>query len=352
MENSQIADWSSPKYISGVVNQLEREPSGSPLKVGLVGTGYAAQKRAEAFQADSRSELLYVAGSSPQRTAVFCESCGASPLDSWEQLVACPELDLIAICTINSEHGAIARAVLEAGKHAIVEYPLALSAEEGQELSALAQRQGKLLHVEHIELLGGLHQAVRQHLPQIGRPFYARYATLVGQRPAPRRWTYHQQRFGFPLIAALSRIHRLTDLFGQVESVSCQSRFWDAPESGYFSSCLSAAQLQFSQGLLGEIIYGKGEIIWQEHRTLELQGEAGALIFEGEVGKLIQGSEVVPVEVGSRRGLFARDTELVLDYLWENKPLYVNLEASLYALKVATAASQSAMTGNTIYNIA
>ena len=331
-----------------VMNQLEKAKCATPLKIGLVGTGYAAQKRAEAFQADSRSELLYVAGNFPQRTAVFCQSCGASPLDSWKQLVARPELDLIAICTVNSEHAAIARAVLQAGKHALVEYPLALSVGEGEELAALAQRQGKLLHVEHIELLGGLHQAVRQHLSQIGSPFYARYATLLGQRPAPRRWTYHQEKFGFPLIAALSRIHRLTDLFGKVESVSCQSRLWDAPESGYFTSCLSAAQLQFSNGVLAEIIYGKGEIIWQEHRTLELQGEGGALIFEGEAGKLIQGSEVVPVEVGSRRGLFARDTELVLDYLWENKPLYVNIEASLYALKVAAAAFQSATTGNTV----
>jgi biliverdin reductase len=266
-------------------------------------------------------------------------------------LVARPELDLIAICTINCEHAAIARAALEAGKHVIVEYPLALNAREGKELVALAQQQGKLLHVEHIELLGGLHQAVRQHLPHIGSPFYARYATLLGQRPAPRRWTYHQEMFGFPLIAALSRIHRFTDLFGKVESVSCQSRLWDAPESGYFTTCLCAAQLRFSNGLIAEIIYGKGEIIWQEHRTLELQGEEGALTFEGEVGNLVRGTETLPIEVGSRRGLFVKDTELVLDYLWENKPLYVTAEASLYALKVADAAWQSAKMGNTIYDI-
>jgi biliverdin reductase len=102
---------------------------------------------------------------------------------------------------------------------------------------------------------------------------------------------------------------------------------------------------------MAQITYGKGEMIWQEHRTLELQGEAGALIFEGEVGKLVRGGEIVPIEVGSRRGLFAKDTEFVLDYLLENKPLYVTLEASLYALKVADAAWQSAKTGNTIYDI-
>lgn len=333
------------------MNQLTESKIVPPLKVGLAGTGYAAQKRAEAFQADSRCQLLYVAGTTPQRTAAFCQSCGASPLDSWEQLVARPEIDLIAICTINCEHAAIARAALEAGKHVIVEYPLALITREGEALVALARQQGKLLHVEHIELLGGLHQAVRQHLPQLGSPFYARYATLQGQRLAPRRWTYHQKMFGFPLIAALSRIHRFTDLFGKVESVSCQSRLWDAAESGYFTTCLCTAQLRFSNGLLAEITYGKGEMIWQEHRTLELQGEAGALIFEGEAGNLVRDGETLPIEVGSRRGLFVRDTELVLDYLLKNKPLYVTAEASLYALKVADAAWQSAKTGKTIYDI-
>ncbi|MFM2313558.1 MAG: hypothetical protein RLZZ04_2834, partial [Cyanobacteriota bacterium] len=36
-----------------------------PLRVGIVGTGYAAKKRAEALKSDPRAELLMVSGQNP-----------------------------------------------------------------------------------------------------------------------------------------------------------------------------------------------------------------------------------------------------------------------------------------------
>lgn len=57
---------------------------------------------------------------------------------------------------------------------------------------------------------------------------------------------------------------------------------------------------------------------------------------------------LVRFEIGSRRGLFAKDTAMVLDHLTIGTPLYVTSEASLYTLKVADAAQQSAASGNTI----
>ncbi|MBR8826475.1 MAG: Gfo/Idh/MocA family oxidoreductase [Gomphosphaeria aponina SAG 52.96 = DSM 107014] len=318
-----------------------------PLKVGLVGTGYAASQRAKALQDSPRSVLLAVSGNSPENLATFCQTYSVPAVNSWQQLVNDSNLDLIVICTVNRDHGTIARAALEALKHVVVEYPLSLNLREAAALMSLAQKQNKLLHVEHIELLGGVHQAIRQYLPAIGKVFYARYSTITPQRPAPRRWTYHQELFGFPLTAAVSRIHRLTDLFGSVATVNCQARFWDAPESGYYTSCLCAAQLGFTNGLIADVIYGKGENFWQGDRTFELHGDEGTLIFAGEKGTLVRGEEITPIEVVPRRGLFVQDTEMVLDYLWEGKPLYVSPSASYYALLVADAARFAVTTGQT-----
>jgi biliverdin reductase len=318
-----------------------------PIRVGLVGTGFAAKLRAEALQVDSRSRLVALSGHRPEKTQEFAKNYDASSVESWQQLVELPDLDLVIIGNINRDHGAIARAAIEAGKHVVVEYPLSLDPQEAESLIALAQAKGKLLHVEHIELLGGLHQALRQSLPEIGNAFYARYVTITPQRPAPRRWTFNSELFGFPLSAALSRIHRLTDLFGEVASVSCQSRFWDAAD-GYFSACLCTAQLRFTNGLIAEVTYGKGETFWQPLRNFEVHGEQGTLFFEGDRGTLIRGEEQTPVEVGGRRGLFGKDTTMVLDYLVEGTPLYVSPVDSCYALKVADAARQSAETGKAI----
>jgi biliverdin reductase len=320
-----------------------------PLKVGIVGTGYAATKRAEALQQDARVELVAVSGHTQERLESFCRNYSVFRVNSWEDLVKDGNLDLIVIANANCDHGKIARAALSAGKHAIVEYPLSFYPAEARELMELAQRVGKLLHVEHIELLGGLHQAIRNHLPEIGKVFFARYATVVPQHPVKLGWTYNYQMFGFPLIAALSRVHRFTDLFGKVSSVACNSRFWDGAEPGYYRACLCNAQLRFASGVMGEVTYGKGETFWKGDRTFEILGEDGTLIFDGEEGTLIKGGGKKAIEVASRKGLFAKDTTMVLDHLELDSPLYVNPSASYYALLVADAAREAAETGKTIY---
>ena len=326
-----------------MVNYLEIN---TPIKVGLVGTGFAAKLRAETLQQDPRAKLVAVVGHAAEKTAEFAQKYDAEAIASVEELVSL-DIDLVIVTAINSEHGAACRQALQHGKHVVVEYPLSLDVYEAEELINLASRQNKLLHVEHIELLGGLHQALKENLPAIGNPFYARYSTLNHQSPAPQRWTYNKTLFGFPLSGAISRLHRLTDLFGTVATISCQNRYWGL-EGELYKACLCATQLQFTSGLIAEVVYGKGETIWLEERKFTVDGEKGGLSFDKEDGKLIDTEGTKPIEVGTRRGLFAKDTDMVLEHLINGTQLYVSSAASLYALKVADAARRSAQTGQTV----
>jgi biliverdin reductase len=317
-----------------------------PIGVGIVGTGYAARIRAEVFQADPRSHLIAVAGHTPHNTREFGHTFEIAVAKTWTDLIQEPAVDLVLIATVNRDHATIARAALEAGKHVVVEYPLALEVAEAEHLIQLAKAQQKLLHVEHIELLSGVHAAIATALPQIGTPFYVRYSNLNPQHPAPQKWTYQPDLFGFPLVGALSRIHRLTHLFGRVDRVSCQARYRGLTTGGdRYTSCLCTAQLQFANELVADVIYGKGEALWHGERTLVIQGELGAIVMDGEQGYLIRDGEHHPLEVGARQGLFAKDTTMVLNHLETGAPLYVTPESSLAALSVADAARRSAATG-------
>jgi biliverdin reductase len=315
-----------------------------PVKVGIVGTGYAAQKRAEALKVDQRAELCGVISNNTEKLTEFCQSFHVSAINSWEKLVNEPAIDVVFVCTINRDHGAIARAAIEANKHVVVEYPLSLNPQEAAEIIALASAKQRLIHVEHIELIGGVHQAIRENLVKIGNVFYARYATIAAKKNVARSWSYHHQMWGFPLSAALSRVHRLTDLFGDVTAVNCQSRYWNVPNSDYFTACLCSTQLRFLNGIMAEITYGKGDIFSHSYRHLEIQGDRGTLSFVGEQGTLIQADKTTPLKVLSRRGLFAKDTAMVLDHLITGKPLYVQANASLKALEIADAARNSSTT--------
>ncbi|MCS6813665.1 MAG: Gfo/Idh/MocA family oxidoreductase [Cyanobacteria bacterium] len=324
------------------------------IRVGLVGTGYAAKARAEAFQADPRAQVVAIAGHTPEKTTAVAATFNLEIAPTWLDLVQRSDVELVVVCTVNRDHGPIVQAALAAGKHVVVEYPLALNVAEAEALIAQAQGSKRLLHVEHIELLSGIHQTIRQHLPQVGIPFYVRSATINPQRPVGDRWTYRPDLFGFPLIAALARLSRLIDLFGAVANVTCQTRYWSHNRQCYsqwpdptvaYAACVCNAQLQFASGLLADLSYGKGETFWHPSRVFEVQGDQAALIMDGDDGKLVQADGVTVLATSSRRGLFARDTTLVLDYLLEGKPLYTSAVASLYALRVAAATQRAADSG-------
>ncbi|MFM2303527.1 MAG: hypothetical protein RLZZ135_936 [Cyanobacteriota bacterium] len=319
-----------------------------PIGVGLVGTGFVAKVRAQSIELESRTQLVAVAGRNPIRTAKFAAGFNTRAVADWQTLVAMPGIDLVIVSTINGGRGEIVRGAIAAGKHTIVEYPISLDPQEAAEIVALAAAKKVLLHVEHIELLGGLHQTMREWLGRLGEVYYARYSTIVPQRPAPQKWTFHRTEFGFPLSGALSRLHRFTDLFGSIDSISCENQYWGGV-GDYYQTCLCTAQLRFRNSkAIGEVVYGKGAGLWQGARKFEVHGEHGALVFDGDTGVFIQADVSTPIDLGSRKGLFVKDLEFVLDRLLHGKPNYVTPTASLATLRVADAARISAETHRTV----
>ncbi|MEM7067161.1 MAG: Gfo/Idh/MocA family oxidoreductase [Cyanobacteria bacterium P01_B01_bin.77] len=316
------------------------------IYAGVIGTGFAARKRIEALQAIPQVHVVAVASRTLERAQRF----GAqhqTEFSQVEMLWSQPQLDLIFICTVNSAHAELVQQALEHHKHVVVEYPLALDVHQATQLVSLARARQRLLHIEHIELIGGLHLVMKQHLAAVGRPHYVNYRTLAPQQPAPKKWSYCPSLVGFPLMAALSRIQRLIDLLGPVDYVACQGGLQPLG-TDYFHGCLYSAQLRFCHGALAELTYGKGEGLWQRHRYIEIRGDQGYLSFDGNQGCLITAAGEQEIAAAPRQGLFKKDTQWVVDYLLKGKPLYVQPEESLYALQVAAALQQSVQTGERV----
>ena len=315
------------------------------IRIGIVGTGYAARARAKAIEDDGRSRLVAVASQDFRRAEQFAHAhdhlqdqvCEVRAVETWRSLVLDDALDLVIVATVSSLHGDIVEAALEAGKHVVVEYPLSLDVEQAARLVALAAQKEVLLHVEHIELLGGLHRAMQAGIAKIGEVKYINYRTLNPQNPAPRKWTYNKALFGFAYFGALSRVQRLVNVLGDVSQVSCCTRYVGEGEDGWFRGVLSSARLAFVSGAVAEVTYGKGEGLWLKRREIEAQGSLGAVSFVGNDGKLVTADGERAIAVEPRKGLFKKDMDAVLSYLTEHKPLYVSAAESLYALSVADA---------------
>lgn len=73
-----------------------------------------------------------------------------SAYDNVKEMLADPDIDLIDICLPNDQHEAVAIAALQAGKHVLVEKPIAVDPKAADRMLAAAQKSGKLLMVAQV----------------------------------------------------------------------------------------------------------------------------------------------------------------------------------------------------------
>ncbi|UOQ90362.1 Gfo/Idh/MocA family oxidoreductase [Agromyces endophyticus] len=119
-------------------------------RAGFVGGGFMAAVHSRAARA-ARADLVGAASSSPSRAAAAAERLGlGAGYDSFEALLADPDIEVVHICTPNTTHAAFARAALEAGKHVICEKPLATTTADAEALADLAAERGLVAAVPFV----------------------------------------------------------------------------------------------------------------------------------------------------------------------------------------------------------
>ncbi|WP_306391544.1 Gfo/Idh/MocA family protein [Telluria beijingensis] len=118
------------------------------IRWGILGTGRIARDFANGLRATPDAVLAAVGSRSADGAASFAHAFEA-PLafGSYEELVACPEIDIVYIATPHPMHAANAILALRAGKAVLCEKPFAMNRREAGEMVALA-RAKKLFLME------------------------------------------------------------------------------------------------------------------------------------------------------------------------------------------------------------
>jgi predicted dehydrogenase len=99
-----------------------------------------------AIAASSNGRVVAIASRDPERAKHMADGFeGARAADSYDALLADPEVDAVYIPLVNSDHKPWTLRALEAGKHVRCEKPLAMNAAEAEEMAAAAKRSGKHL---------------------------------------------------------------------------------------------------------------------------------------------------------------------------------------------------------------
>ncbi|MGV8855095.1 MAG: Gfo/Idh/MocA family protein [Devosia sp.] len=114
-----------------------------PLRWGILGTGWIADKFVQSVTAHSHQRMAAVGSRDRRKASQFAERHGiAVAHGSYQDLVADGNIDVIYIATPHNYHHEHALLALHAGKHVLVEKPMALDHAQSQEMVALARRQG------------------------------------------------------------------------------------------------------------------------------------------------------------------------------------------------------------------
>ncbi len=137
------------------------------LKAGVIGVGHLGQHHARLYASLPGAQLVGVTDQSMDRAQLIADRHGVRTIRSVEELLS--QVDVVSVAVPTSLHYAVAKVCLLAGKHVLVEKPIAVTSAEAHELVQLSRQRGRCLQVGHSERFNPVMQVMRPH---IGRPVF------------------------------------------------------------------------------------------------------------------------------------------------------------------------------------
>ena len=120
-----------------------------PVKAAVVGVGYLGRFHAQKYAALQNCELVAVVDADAARAEAVGRELGVPGTTDLEAVL--PQVEAVSIAATTAAHYDLGRRCLAAGKHALIEKPLAATTEQAEALVVLAEARGVLLQVGHLE---------------------------------------------------------------------------------------------------------------------------------------------------------------------------------------------------------
>ncbi|HEV3339803.1 MAG TPA: Gfo/Idh/MocA family oxidoreductase [Pirellulales bacterium] len=288
-----------------------------PLRFGLIGYGAWGSHHARAINSVPGTALVAVcARSDERRQQAQTDHPQARLYADYRRLLAEEQLDAVSVVLPSDLHYEVARAVLESGRHLLLEKPMALTLDHCDELIELARRGKLLVAVGHELRLSSLWGQVKRRIDAgaIGEPLYA----LIELWRRPYRlgsggWRYTIGRVGSWILEEPIHFFDLARWYfaGVGEPLSVFARA-NGKQAGHpelhdnFSAMLSFPQGRYA--VISQTLAG-----WEHHQTAKITGSDGALwarwsgamdrTFEPAFGlQALEGDRLVDVPIEKKSG--------------------------------------------------
>jgi predicted dehydrogenase len=316
------------------------------VAIGVAGAGlFANAVLLPALKKTDGVELISISSAAGVSARSAAQKFGfASASTSFDEMLADPRINTVAILTRHDLHARQVVAALRAGKHVFVEKPLCLTHEELQEIDRTARDAGRMLMAGYNRRFAPFIGRLRDVVRDVREPLMLTCRVNAGFIP-PDHWTQDSEQGGGRLRGeGCHFIDLLIHLAGtNVRRVTTRA----LPDSGRYRQDNFEVALEFENGSLGTVVYAANgaksfgkELIevfgggisarLDDYRTLHIQRPSGA---EHERSRLRQ-------DKGHRA-----EWQAIVNYLTNRGPAPIGLDDLLHSARVTLAAYDSLQSG-------
>jgi predicted dehydrogenase len=335
-----------------------------PLRFGIIGCGRVAPRHAQSIKQIADAELIAAADVIETRAIHFQEEYGLKPYTDYKELLARDDIDVVNICTPSGMHADLGIEALEAGKHVIVEKPIALSTVDADRLIETSRRVNRKLCVilqnRYNPPMKDLYAAV--HSGKIGRVLLGN-ATVRWYRPQ----SYYEDGWhgtwvmdgGALMNQSIHHIDALQWIMGDVETVfaftGTLAHKMEAEDTG-------VVVLRFKNGALGSIEGSTVTYPQNLEGSVTIFGERGSLKVGGTAlnrkvmwkiqGELEMESEIITHDIVDPPSVYGNSHRHVIQdmiqAIREDRMPATHGTEGKRSLAVVEAIYESARTGRTV----
>jgi predicted dehydrogenase len=306
-----------------------------PVRVAVVGSGYFGRFHANHYARNERAKLVAVVDSNPERAHAIAAEFGTEAAFDYRSIIG--KVDAASVAVPTPLHYEIARDLIEAGVHVLVEKPLTDSVASGEQLAGVAEARKAVLQVGHIERFSSAYRTLAK---VIADPLY-----FESYRIAP----WKNRGVEVDVILDLM-IHDIDMIIGLVDSPVAQVDAVGTPVLGKRID-LANARITFESGCIANVTASR--VSYKTERRMRVFAHNHYLscdLGEGRISgyrlrgdPMVEGLAAISIETHEieKQDSLGNEIDAFLDCILTGSRPLVDGRAGCEALRVASMINES-----------
>jgi predicted dehydrogenase len=325
------------------------------LGLGVIGCGWVAEEYIKACIHDGRAEVRGLSSRNKEKAQAFANqydlNCAIET--DYEKLVARDDIDIIAVCTPHDQHTAPVIAAAQAGKHVIIEKPVALTMDEVRQQQAAVDAAGVKTVVSFVLTWNPLLETIDSLISQeaFGNVFMLEVDYYHRIWCGADKWLGSKKQGGSSFLAAGCHAVSALQWFGRTDIIEVSAYDIKTENPNEYPGT-STAIVKFADGKIGrttscfdaEMPYVFSIGVYGTKGSLRNDKIYAPKLFPGQ-NDFAQIPAILPDSGDVAHHPFQGEVTHFIDCILNDKTPYPNLDDAAKTMAVCVAADRSAEEG-------